>query len=210
MTEIFRSERSCLPGLHIVIPALIVPLLLSCPALAQIDSEGRGALVRPFGPAQENAGGLDKSGSNPAKDDVEVERCDFGIVTDRRGPPKKWKLHPVVVIPNLSGVRYAWKLKVKPQSPVFVREEFSLPEAPSTWKLRQGELSAELLKGGEQCVLENFQPTDAGWIGHSWTASAGDPPGRYQIKIFLNGKLAHIFNFNVGEAQEEDKTEREL
>jgi hypothetical protein len=143
-------------------------------------------------------------------DDVVVEKYQFGVVTDHSGATKDWKLHPVVVIPNLPGIQYAWKLKLNRSSPVFVREEFTLPEAPSSWKIKDGETSSQLLKGGEECVLESFQTTDGGWIGHSWSASLGDPPGRYQIKIWLNGKLARIFTFNVGEPTEIDRQKRDI
>lgn len=142
--------------------------------------------------------------------DVEVEKWEFGVVTDRSGPTKDWKLHPVVLVPNIPGVQYAWKIKTKKDNPLFVREEFTLPEAPSTWKIKEGEAASELLKGGEQCLLESFQVTDDGWLGHSWTISPGDPAGRYEIKIWLNGKLAHHFKFNVGEALELGKEIREI
>ena len=133
-------------------------------------------------------------------DDVEVERFDFGVVTDRNGATEDWKLHPVVLIPNLPGIQYAWRIKTKESHPVFVREEFSLPEPPSTWKIKGGANSSELKNGGEQCILESFQTTEDGWIGHAWTASSGDPGGRYEIKVFLNGKFAHHFIFNVADA----------
>ncbi len=139
---------------------------------------------------------------------VEVEKWDFGVVTDRSGATKDWKLHPVVLIPNLAGVQYGWKIKTNSQLPIFVREEFTLPEPPSTWKLRQGGTS-ELKNGGEQCILESFQSTDDGWIGHAWTASHGDPPGKYEIKVWVNGKLAHDFLFNVGEPPQLENSSRD-
>ena len=139
---------------------------------------------------------------------VEVEKWDFGVVTDRSGATKDWKLHPVVLIPNLAGVQYGWKIKTNSQLPIFVREEFTLPEPPSTWKLRQGGTS-ELKNGGEQCILESFQATDDGWIGHAWTASHGDPPGKYEIKVWVNGKLAHDFLFNVGESPQLENSSRD-
>lgn len=140
----------------------------------------------------------------------EVEKSDFGVVTDRTGQIKEWKLHPVVVVPNLPGVQYAWKLKCKNTNPLFVKEEFTLPEPPSTWKIKQDEAATELTKGGQQCILESFQPTDDGYIGHSWTVSAGDPAGRYEIKIWLNGNFAHQFIFNVGEPLAKAKEGREF
>ncbi len=133
-------------------------------------------------------------------DEIELLRSDFGVVTNRVGPTKDWKLHPIVVVPNLPGVQYAWKLKTSRTSPVFVREEFLLPEAPSVWKVKQGEGSNQLVNDGQGIVLESFQSTDDGWLGHAWTISLGDPSGRYQIKIWLNGKLFHTFIFNVGDA----------
>lgn len=160
-----------------ILPFLLSTFLLCCPVLAESAAD------------------------TTAKQDAaaEIEKWDFGVVTDRTGPTKGWKLHPVVVVPNLPGVQYAWKLKCKNTNPMFVREEFTLPEPPSTWKIKQGEASSELLKGGQQCVLESFQPTDDGWLGHAWTVSNGDPSGRYEIKIWLNGKLAHHFTFNVSD-----------
>lgn len=131
-----------------------------------------------------------------------MEKTEFGIVTDRDGPSKGWVVKPVVVVPNLPGVQYMWKLKTNFKTPVFLREEFILPEAPSTWKVRSS--SAQLVDGGRECVLESFQPVDDGWVGHAWTVSPGDPPGLYEIRIRLNGKLAHTFSFNVGESKEKD------
>lgn len=153
-----------------------------------------------------DANSAGEANSTPRK--VEVEKWDFGVVTDRSGATKDWKLHPVVLIPNLAGVQYAWKIKTNSHLPIFVREEFTLPEPPSTWKLRQGGTS-ELKNGGEQCILESFQSTDDGWIGHAWTASHGDPPGKYEIKVWLNGKLAHDFLFNVGEAPQLENSSRD-
>lgn len=156
--------------------------------------------------AATDANSADDANAAPRK--VEVEKWDFGVVTDRSGATKDWKLHPVVLIPNLAGVQYAWKIKTNSHLPIFVREEFTLPEPPSTWKLRQGGTS-ELKNGGEQCILESFQSTDDGWIGHAWTASHGDPPGKYEIKVWLNGKLAHDFLFNVGEAPQLENSSRD-
>ncbi len=138
----------------------------------------------------------------PIADEIELKKADFGVVTNRVGPTKDWKLHPIVVVPNLPGVQYAWKLKTSKMGPVFVREEFLLRYAPSMWRIREkaGEGSSQLLNGGPECILESFQPTDDGWLGHAWTVSPGDPSGPYRIKIWLNGKLFHTFTFNVGDA----------
>lgn len=150
---------------------------------------------------------LDKGaeGAEPP-DPAKLEKREFGVVVDRDGPSKDWLIHPVVVIPNLPGVQYMWKLKTNFKAPVFVREEFILPEAPSTWKVRS--TSAQLIDGGRECVMESFQPVDEGWVGHAWTVSPGDPAGLYEIRISLNGKLAHKFVFNVGEPVSDPSTMR--
>lgn len=136
-------------------------------------------------------------------DDQEVDSSEFGVVTDRSGLVQDWGIHPMVLIPNLPGMQYAWRIKLKHNNPVFVREELSLPEPPSTWKIRQQDgLSTELSKGGDKCLLESFQIADDGWIGHAWTASNGDPCGTYQIKIWLNGKEARTYRFNLSEQME--------
>lgn len=140
--------------------------------------------------------------SDPSK----LDKAEFGVVTDREGPSKNWQTYPVVVIPNMPGVQYMWKLKTNFKAPVFVREEFILPEAPSTWKVRSS--SAQLIDGGRECVMESFQPVDDGWVGHAWTVSPGDPAGLYEIRISLNGKLAHKFVFNVGEPLNDPATLR--
>ena len=150
---------------------------------------------------------LDKSAdAETPVDPNKLDRTEFGVVTDREGPSKDWQIHPVVVIPNLPGVQYMWKLKTNFKAPVFVREEFILPEAPSTWKVRSS--SAQLVDGGRECVMESFQPVDEGWVGHAWTVSPGDPAGLYEIRISLNGRLAHKFVFNVGEPTAEPGTLR--
>lgn len=189
------------PGCWKWLVVLFLMELLPTPVEAQKDSSDRNR--DGFLPRQNPAVAA-------AKNSIEVVKADFGIVTNRRGPVKNWTLHPVVVIPNLPGIQYAWRLKIKPQNPVFVREEFTLPEAPCSWKIKEEDAASELLKGGEQCVLESFQSTDDGWLGHSWTASSGDPAGRYEIKIWLNGKLAHVFTFNVGDSFDPSKSGRDI
>ena len=177
------------------------PLYMWAPACAETEVARTTEPAEPI--STEGASAKVPSSADPASAEariVEIEKADFGIVVDRSGPTKDWKLHPVVLIPNLAGVQYAWKIKTNSLLPIFVREEFTLPEAPSTWKLKEGETASQLLKGGEQCILESFQATDDGWIGHAWTASHGDPAGKYEIKVWLNGKLAHDFVFNVGES----------
>jgi hypothetical protein len=202
-----NKTRSSRPGL--LVCALVLAVMI--PALSFRSVLAQGAV-----PSPEKQADNRKPDSEPLigaifdPDKIEIEKYDFGVVTCRRGPVRLWSLHPVVVIPNLPGIQYAWRLKIKPPNPVFVREEFTLPEAPSSWKIKQGESSSELLKGGEQCVLEGFQSTDQGWLGHSWSASRGDPPGKYEIKIILNGKLAHTFTFNVGEPLDFEKHGRDI
>ena len=151
---------------------------------------------------------LEKSieSDDSTQDHAKLDKKEFGVVTEREGPSKNWHIHPVVVIPNLPGIQYMWKLKTNFKAPVFVREEFILPEAPSTWKVRSS--SAQLVDGGRECVMESFQPVDEGWVGHAWTVSPGDPAGLYEIRVSLNGKLAHKFVFNVGEPEAEPGTVR--
>lgn len=145
---------------------------------------------------------MEKSGELASEFPPEkLDKSEFGVVTNREGPSKSWEVHPVVVVPNMPGIQYMWKLKTNFKAPIFVREEFILPEAPSTWKVKSA--SAQLVDGGRECVMESFQPVDDGWVAHAWTVSPGDPSGLYEIRISLNGKPAHTFVFNVGEPRTE-------
>ncbi len=193
--EIFAKIKSVGLRLAVLLIAILAAQQFSLPSYANsAPEENSSAKEIPVGKSE--AAETVQSNS----DEIGILRADFGVVTNRIGPTKDWRLHPIVVVPNLPGVQYAWKLKTTRLSPVFVREEFLLPEAPSIWKVKQGEGTSQLVNGGEGIILESFQSTDDGWLGHAWTVSAGDPSGRYQIKIWLNGKLAHTFIFNVGDA----------
>lgn len=103
-------------------------------------------------------------------------------------------------VPLDVGTSYSWWLKLETRKAnVTWREEFTLPSAPDQW----GAGEPMTLKDDRRVAVTSQTVTpDNGWIHHGWSVAAGDPPGKYVMKIYINSQPAHEFAFFVGEAEE--------
>jgi hypothetical protein len=93
------------------------------------------------------------------------------------------------------GTTFGWRLKLRePMSSVMLREEFVLPAAPAYWGLGP---DTRLNEDRTVATTERrVSPTD-GWLSREWTLTAGDPPGDYEMRVFLNDELVKTFHFNA-------------
>ena len=114
-------------------------------------------------------------------------------------------------VPFIPGQEYGWRIKVEPaDGMVHWKEEFQLPGVPKTWGGNEpGEKLApsskehqELKSGGKVCVSEKDAWADEGFIFNFWTVAKGDPTGQYEMRVYVEGKLAKTFVFQlVGKEQ---------
>lgn len=125
--------------------------------------------------------------------DIDVEQAQFGISTweDDSGYVFTETDHTHLV----PGTIFGWRLKLRePMSTVMLREEFVLPAAPAYWGLGP---DTQLNEDRTVAITERrVSPTD-GWLSREWTMTAGDPPGTYEMRVFLNDELVKTFHFNA-------------
>lgn len=94
----------------------------------------------------------------------------------------------------IAGETFSWRLLVPDGQPVAWREELVLPSAPAQWS---GAHFIEIKDGGRTAVTAGVDLPYEGLIGHGWSITDGDPPGDYELRLWVDGQLHHVFHFNV-------------
>lgn len=103
-------------------------------------------------------------------------------------------------VPLVEGQFYGWVIKISPGfTKVKWKEVFELPEAPQTWSVE--ETSGDILISQDRTVsvTEGEVFVQDGYIGNYWSVVAGDPPGDYIMRVYVNDHLVETFRFKVME-----------
>ncbi|SFN66513.1 hypothetical protein SAMN05660284_02008 [Formivibrio citricus] len=77
------------------------------------------------------------------------------------------------------------------------REEFTLPAKPDTWGNPEPLGTRSVSTDGRVSITEREVSPERGIIFNSWAVAPGDPKGRYVIRVFIEGVLASVFEFDV-------------
>lgn len=126
----------------------------------------------------------------------EVVRADFGLFN----PPESGRptFVPANVVPLTPNQGYGWIMLLRTDKPkIKWREEFTLPAKPATWGGPEPLGSRSVSTDDRVSITEREVPTDRGIIFNSWAVAPGDPKGRYVIRVFIEGSLAKVFEFDV-------------
>jgi hypothetical protein len=126
----------------------------------------------------------------------EVIRADFGLIN----PPNSGNptFVPTKVVPLVPNQAYGWVILLRTDKPkIKWREEFTLPAKPITWGQPESLGSRSISTDGRVSITEREVAPDRGAIFNSWTVAPGDPKGRYVIRVFVEGSLARVFEFDV-------------
>ncbi len=94
----------------------------------------------------------------------------------------------------IPGETFGWRLSVPDNRPVMWREELVLPEAPAQWS---GSNFVDIKDGGRTAVTAGVDIPYAGELAHAWSITDGDPPGDYELRLWVDGRLHEIFRFHV-------------
>ncbi len=97
----------------------------------------------------------------------------------------------VALIP---GETFGWRLDVPDGRPVMWREELVLPSAPLQWS---GANFVDIKDGGRTAVTAGIDMPFMGTLAHAWSITDGDPPGEYELRLWIDGSLHEVFHFHV-------------
>ena len=126
----------------------------------------------------------------------EVIRAGFGLFN----PPNSGKpiFVPAKVVPLIPNQGYGWVILLRTDKPkIKWREEFTLPAKPNTWGDPESVGSRSVSTDGRVSTTEREVSPDRGMIFNTWAVAPGDPKGRYVIRVFIEGSLAAVFEFDV-------------
>lgn len=123
---------------------------------------------------------------------VEILYADFGLVEKNAdGTPR---FVPTTILPLREGQVYAWRLGLKTnRDKVKYTEQLTLA-APAKWSIRT-DRRHEISPDRKTITVHRERDASKGAISGSWGINADDPPGKASIKITLEGRIEHRFDF---------------
>ena len=124
----------------------------------------------------------------------------FGIITKNDQGDEKFRITDTV--PLAEGQAYGWIIKLEPGvRKVNVKEVFELPAKPETWGSGEADMERSISKNGTISTTEKMMVVEDGFIQNFWSVAAGDPPGDYVIRVYVDDHLLETFRFKVLEVR---------
>jgi hypothetical protein len=164
------------------------------------------------------------SNSPPPQRDPAPKIAEFGVFDDPRGEPFvgstfHTSFHPTNAVYMHEGTAFGWRIRLPcqsavprryrndprtipddPDAVVEYREVMMLP-APGDWSTfdpttgsTDGKVKTEISKDGKIATTVDELPCRDGWIAHSWSVSAHDPPGLWTITVEIKGYATTTFH----------------
>jgi hypothetical protein len=92
------------------------------------------------------------------------------------------------------GATFGWHVEIPDGRPVVWREELVLPAAPAQWS---GAHFIDISDDGRVATTAGVDVPWGGVIEHTWSITDGDPPGEYELRLWIDGRLHERFRFVV-------------
>ena len=128
---------------------------------------------------------------------VEVVAAEFGVFD--ASDPQRVVFEPTRVIPHREGQRYGWMIELRGvKRSVSVREEYLLPSKAIEQRTDTPD-GAKLvipLERRNQVSQRQLVPVDGRIVGE-WSIGPQEPPGRRQLDVVVEGRVAASFEFEV-------------
>jgi len=135
-----------------------------------------------------------KSVSSALPGVVQIEQAQFGLFKIDDG---KATFSPSKTVPLSVNQAYGWVVLLRTkQEKVKWREELTLPAAPATWGVPPANLR-EVSADRKTSILEKEASPNNGTIFNAWSVLAGDPPGRYTMRLTIEDAEPIVFEFEV-------------
>lgn len=126
-----------------------------------------------------------------APEALHIVRAEFGLFNASGFVPSSR-------VPLIEGQTYGWRIVVKTnKSKVRWREEFTLPVAPATWGDAEAKGLNTVSDNKRVSVMECEQTPVDGVMVNSWAVAAGDPVGHHVMRVLIDNRYEHIFQFDV-------------
>jgi hypothetical protein len=98
---------------------------------------------------------------------------------------------------------YGWRIKLPCTGPTMFRETLQLP-APGDWTFDpETTKHIKLSSDRRRAVTEDYSGCYDGWIQHSWTIAAEDPPGEYVLTVEVEGYQPQTFRGRFSRPKDE-------
>lgn len=130
---------------------------------------------------------------------LHVVRAEFGLFNASGFVPSNR-------VPLVEGQTYGWRIVVKTnKTKVRWREEFTLPVAPATWGDAETNGLNSVSSDKRVSVMEREESPVDGVMVNSWAVAAGDPVGHHSMRVLIDNRYEHIFQFDVQSAPQHTK-----
>jgi hypothetical protein len=127
--------------------------------------------------------------------DLLVKRLRFGVM--KTTPSGNEVFVPTNTLPGEEGVNYGWEAEVETTRP-FLRwqERLTVPKPLSDWGDAEDDEDVLISRDGRTALSAGSEAVDGGKVQHLyWMLGAGDPPGRYEMEVAIEGHPVGQFVF---------------
>ena len=139
----------------------------------------------------------------PAADGpVDVVSAQFGLFD--ASTPGELSFEATNLVPRITGQRYGWIIELKTaKRRVSVREEYVFALPDKTAKPNTTEEKDEFLDSFRQAPQRRNQVSERqlapveGQIYGEWFVGQNEPPGHRRLQVYVEGKLAATFEYDV-------------
>ena len=123
---------------------------------------------------------------------VEIQFTEFGLV--EKNADGTTRFVPTTILLLREGQVYAWRIGVRTNKDQLKYTEQLTLAAPAQWGIRAGQ-RYEVSPDKKSITVYREKDASKGAIFGTWGINADDPPGKAFIKITIEGKAEHRFDF---------------
>ena len=183
-----------------IIPALLVGLALCNPAFSP------AAAAAP--PAKAAAQDVAAIAPTPQLVKSKTRQAHgYQIISAKVGvfntAPDDFNFSATTDVPLVPGQPFGWVVQLRthksnPTPTVKMREELILPDFPVTWGATDITGTRTVSDDSRVATTDFEMQTDkSGLLYRVWSIVDGDPAGRYSFKLYIEGKLVKVLEFDV-------------
>jgi len=126
---------------------------------------------------------------------INTESAEFGLFDDYRA--KHLVFTKTSHVPWKLGQSYGWRMLSTLEKGVMIREELILPSPAVYFGSESSTGYLAVMEDRKTVIYEDLDKPENGYIYRFWEIAPEDPKGTHVLKIFIDGKLAKQFVFEI-------------